>query len=309
MSSAPLPDWRETLIVEAALRSGLLAEFLRPATPEAASDALGLDARASRIVALALSRLGYLEPAGLTELALGARGLALLDEHGAEREEAARVHHAARLIALHLGLGPALAGERQPAPWGDDALPEFIGAMRLSARERVEDLVAALVRPRDGARLLDVGGAPGVDAAALAAAGWDVTVLDLPRAIALVGDRLSEAGVVALAGDATEELPDGPWDAILMGNLLQLLGRADAEGLVGRAAARLAPGGTLAVLGVLRDLSPHGPLFAVTMLLVSEAGDAHDSESLAAWMAAAGLVGVRTVELAGGRMLMLGDRP
>jgi 2-polyprenyl-3-methyl-5-hydroxy-6-metoxy-1,4-benzoquinol methylase len=181
--------------------------------------------------------------------------------------------------------------------------------MRVSASERVDGLVAAVPRPRDGARMLDIGGGPGIDAVGFASAGWDVTVLDLPEVLASEGERLADAGVTCVAGDATEEIPGGPWDGVLIANVLQLLGPDEARALVARAAAELAAGGVMAVLGILRDLSPFGRLFAVGMLLATPRGDTHDSDEVAGWMHAAGLVEVVPRELEGGRWLMIGRAP
>lgn len=308
MSTNAFADWREVLIVDAALRTGLLAAFREPVTPEDAAAPLGLDPRAARIVAVALADLGYLQPAGLRRYAWGEQAVAMLDDAGAERDLAGRLHLTARSIALHLGLADTLRGDRPPPPWTGDhrAMAEFMAAMRAGAGTRSDDLLVALARPHDGARLLDVGGAPGGDAAALAAAGWDVSVLDLPQALEVTGDALRAAGVTPVPGDATEALPEGPWDAVLIANVLQLLGEEQAAGLVARAAAVLAPGGTLAVCGVMRDLSPHGRLFAVQMLLSTDAGDSHDSEAIIGWMQAAGLRDVSADTLANGAAIVRG---
>ena len=53
-------DWRETLIVHAALETGLLQEFAEPSTPEASAARAELDARAARAVATALRAAGVL---------------------------------------------------------------------------------------------------------------------------------------------------------------------------------------------------------------------------------------------------------
>jgi SAM-dependent methyltransferase len=307
MSSAPLPDWREVLIVEASLRTGLLAAFRDPATPAEVAERHDLDPRATRITALALADLGYLAPAGAEELAWADRTVTLLDEWGQERDGAARVHLFARQIALYQRLGDALLGAPPEPPWGDTtALAEFTAAMREVALERVDAFVASLPRPRDGARMLDIGGGPGIDAAAFASAGWAVTVLDLPEVLAGEGARLAEAGIAVVAGDATREVPPGPWDTVLIANVLHLLGREAARALVARAAATLAPGGRLAVLGVLRDLTPNGRLFAVGMLLATAEGDCHDSEEIVGWMTEAGLHEIVPAELGDGRVVLVG---
>lgn len=74
-------------------------------------------------------------------------------------------------------------------------------------------------------------------------------------------DKLVVARTAAAAAGASVEyqlgdrgLPSGPWDAITIVDVLYLLGRERAAGLVEDAAAALAPGGTLVVKEI--DLVP-----------------------------------------------------
>jgi hypothetical protein len=181
--------------------------------------------------------------------------------------------------------------------------------MRQVAAPRAAHTVAALGRPAPGARLLDVGGAPGTYARAFAAAGWDVTVLDLPGTLELGEPDLRAAGIATVPGDATRALPDGPWDAVYLGNLVHLLDPPAAAALVARAGAALAAGGTLAVQEVLGDLSPQGPAFGVMMLVSTPGGDAYPEAAYRDWMAAAGCPVERVVALEEGwHHLLLGRR-
>jgi SAM-dependent methyltransferase len=108
-----------------------------------------------------------------------------------------------------------------------------------------------------------------------------------------------------VAGDATEALPEGPWDAVYLGNVLHLFAPDVAEALVARAAAALAPGGLLAIQEVLGDASPQGPGFGVMMLLSTPGGDAYPRGRYEGWMAAAGCPLERSVSLDGGEHHLL----
>ena len=307
-------DWREALIVLAALETGLLAAFAEPRAPADAAAAAGLDPRAARIVATALVDAGYLEGApGGEALSLTPRGAALLAAPNGDAPDAAGgLHLEARAMRSHLALADSLRTGRpvDDVSAGDPVTTErFMRAMRHVASPRVAASVAAIGPPAAGARLLDVGGAPGTYARALAGAGWDVTVLDLPGALAVGGPGLVDAGVAVVEGDATRALPDGPWDAVYLGNVLHLFDPGTAAGLVARAAAALAPGGLLAVQEVLGDVSPQGPGFGVMMLVSTAAGDAYPEGAYRAWMAAAGCPVERVVPLEEGwHHLMLGRR-
>ena len=229
-------DWREVLIALAAVETGLLAAFAEAREPAGAARAAGLDPRAVRIVATALADLGYLEDGGDGALTLSPRGAALLRPGDDGADVAAGLHLEARAMRSHLALADALRSGRpvHDVSAGDRAtLERFARAMRHIAAPRVAATVAAL-GPGEGRRLLDAGGAPGSYARAFAAAGWEVTVLDLPDPLAAAGDDLRAAGVRAVAGDATRGLPEGPWEAVYLGNLLHLLEPEAAGALVER---------------------------------------------------------------------------
>lgn len=305
-------DWRGVLIAHAALESGLLAGFDPPSAPDDAASATGLDPRAVRITATALVAGGYLEPVDEGRLALTGAGAALLSSPSGDGDPAGDLFLEARAMRSHLRLAETLlTGRPLDDVSGGDRLTRarFMRAMRHIAGPRADESAAALGAPRGEGRLLDVGGAPGTYARRFAAAGWDVTVLDLPETLALGEADLAEAGVATVGGDATRALPEGPWDAIYLGNVVHLFAPGVAADLLRRAGAALAPGGILAVQEVLGDLSPQGPGFGVMMLLSTEGGDAYPEADYRAWMAAAGCPLERTVAIARGwHHLLLGRR-
>lgn len=300
------------LIAHAALESGLLAGFEPPSRPDEAAAATGLDPRAARITATALVAGGYLADAGGGRLALTGEGAALVAPPADGSDPAGELFLEVRSMRSHLRLAETLlTGRPLDDVSGGDPVTRgrFMRAMRAIARARADESAAALGPPRGSGRLLDVGGAPGTYARRFAASGWEVTVLDLPETLALGEADLVEAGIVPVGGDATRALPEGPWDAVYLGNVLHLFAPATAADLVRRAGAALAPGGILAVQEVLGDLSPQGPGFGVMMLLSTQGGDAFPEADYRAWMAAAGCPLERTVAIADGwHHLMLGRR-
>ena len=306
-------DWRRTLLVSAALESGLLAGFAEPRTADEAARAAELDPRAAGIVARALVDAGCLEPAdgGAGALRLAGWGAVLVQSTEGEDLIGALALEA-RAMRSHLALADTLrTGRPQDDVSGGDRVTRerFMRAMRQVAAPRAAATVEALGTPGAGGRLLDIGGAPGTYALAFAAAGWDVTVLDLPGTLELGAPALRAGGVTAVAGDATEALPDGPWDVVYIGNVLHLLGPEQAAGLVARAARALAPAGRLAIQEVLGDLSPQGPSFGVMMLVSTAGGDAYPRAAYEEWMAAAGCPLERVVSLEEGwHHLLLGGR-
>jgi SAM-dependent methyltransferase len=115
--------------------------------------------------------------------------------------------------------------------------------------------VLSRVLPPAPARILDVGGATGVYAAPLAAAGYQVRVIDP------VPDHVTASaalpGVTALQGDA-RELPaeDASADAVLLfGPLYHLLDRADRLTAWREAARVVRPGGVVVGMVISRFAS------------------------------------------------------
>lgn len=302
-------DWRTSLIAHAAVQSGLLAALAAPARPGEAARAAGLDPRAAGIVARALVGAGILEDAGGGAVRLTARGAALADPAG---DAAAELSLDVRAVRSHLRLTEVLLTGEPPddVSGGDRPTRErFQRAMRAIAAPRADESAAALGPPRGDGRLLDVGGAPGTYATRFAAEGWRVTVLDLPETLEIGLPALRASGIDAIGGDATRALPDGPWDAVYLGNVVHLFDQETAAGLLRRAGAALAPGGLLAVQEVVGDRSPQGPGFGVMMLLSSPGGDAWREADLRGWMAAAGCPAERVVPIADGwHHLLIGRR-
>lgn len=305
------PGWREILLLVAADETGLLEAFRTPRSRADAAAACGLDPRATRIVADALAGFGHLRPAGDDALTLTARGLALVDApEDADpmgtlmldaREMAAQVHLAE---VLRTGL------PRDDMSAGDPAVRvRFMRAMRGVAAPRVPLTVAALPVPEGGGRLLDVGGAPGSYAIPLARAGWSVTVADLAETLEATAGLLAAEGVTAAAGDVTRALPEGPWDAVYLGNVVHLFGPEEARALVVRAGEALAPGGRLAVQEVATGLADTAPGFGVTMLMGTPAGEAYSRDDYARWMVEAGCPMHTVVAVQpGAHHLMIGTR-
>jgi 16S rRNA (cytosine967-C5)-methyltransferase len=87
----------------------------------------------------------------------------------------------------------------------------------------VQDLAASipvhLLGPGEGRRALDLCAAPGGKTLQLAAAGWDVTALDISqRRLERLRENLARTGLAAriVVADALEWEPDAPFDAVLL---------------------------------------------------------------------------------------------
>jgi hypothetical protein len=140
--SGQIADWRATLVIAAALETGLLARFSASSRPDQAAADAGLDPRAARIVAGALRRFGVLEDAGDGALRLTARGRELTAPPGADSDPAGEIHLEARSVRSHLALADALRTGRaqDDVSSGDRAIRDrFMRAMRHIASETPVD--------------------------------------------------------------------------------------------------------------------------------------------------------------------------
>jgi C-methyltransferase len=124
------------------------------------------------------------------------------------------------------------------------------------------------------------------------------TLVDRADVLELARQRLRDhAGRVDLVpGDLLEMDLGGPYQLVLLCNVLHLYGEEACRALLLRSAAALAPSGELVVkdLLVLPDRSgpESGLLFTLNMALYTTEGSVHDPDALAIWMRQAGLTSI-----------------
>jgi predicted O-methyltransferase YrrM len=208
--------------------------------------------------------------------------------------------------------------ERPGDEAGERRTEAFIAAMHYGASRRAERLVAML--ELDGvARVLDVGGGSGAYAMAFVRAreGLTATVVDLPRVTPLTRRYVAEAGLSqkteVVERDAVDEaLPRG-YDLVFMSQLLHSNSPKENVALIANGAASLNAGGRLVVQDFVVDEGRAGPpaavIFALNMLVATEAGDTYTESEIRGWMAAAGLADVERVDTDYETTLMIGRNP
>jgi SAM-dependent methyltransferase len=104
---------------------------------------------------------------------------------------------------------------------------------------------------------LDLGCGEGADAVWLATRGWQVTAVDISGvALARAAEHAAAAGVTIdfQRHDLQESFPEGAWD-LVSAQFLHFWEEFDREKILRRAAAAVAPGGTLLIEGHM----DHGP--------------------------------------------------
>jgi 2-polyprenyl-3-methyl-5-hydroxy-6-metoxy-1,4-benzoquinol methylase len=151
------------------------------------------------------------------------------------------------------------------------------------------------------AAVLDVGGGHGRYARVFADAGHTATVFDLPHVVRLARKRHGEA-LRFLEGDFHRvDSFGGPYDLILICNVVHGEEASANASLVARAARSLRAGGRLAIRDMFLDEQGRDPqsavFFGVTMLLYTEHGTSPTVRQAREWLGQAGLVDVRLVVL------------
>jgi SAM-dependent methyltransferase len=312
--------YQESRILLTALELDVFTAVGAGAPAAAVARRCGTDPRATALLLNALVALGYLVLRGESyeNTAVSSRHLTA---DGADDARAA-LRHNLSLWETWSGLTGAVRtglpaprrgmGEREDA-W---TVP-FIAAMHRTAAARapqvVEALGAAAVR-----RVLDVGGGSGAYAIAFARANpaLEAVVLDLPTVLPITEGHIAEAGlegrVTTRAGDLRSGDLGSGYDLVFMSSICHMLGPDGNRDLIARAARALGAGGRVAIQDFILDPDRAGPrhaaLFAINMLVGTDAGSTYTEEEYASWLGAAGLVQVRRIPLAGPAALMLGVR-
>ena len=283
---------------------------------------LGVDARALELLMNALVALGLLEKTdgGFRNAPVAA---AHLTGDGYRGHIFRHVHHCwdswNDLAGVLRRGGPDLVREsvilHDEQEWNRD----FIRGMDDVTRELAPQVVAQFDLG-SARRLLDIGGGPGTYAQAFLDAHpqlAEVTIFDLPLALAVAAERLENFGrradVRFLAGDFHHDPFGNGYDAVWISQVLHSQNEAGCRRLIDKAAAALTPGGRLFVHEFLLDDSRSQPLaaalFAVHMLVMTAGGRAYSGAEVAGWLRECGLVNIEIRKVSDDTGVVQGCKP
>jgi precorrin-6B methylase 2 len=256
-----------------------------PLTAEQLAVTLEADRRATRILADALTALGILEKRD--SLYSPAPGVVeTLTAEGADSVLPMLCHQAnclrswARIAATVKTGRPAEDTTSIRGAEADQAA--FIEAMEVASRRAAAKVVASLA-PLSFHHLLDVGGGPATWTIAFlrAVPGARATIYDLPEVIPRSHRHLEAAGLAdrvdLVAGDFYTDaaLPAGA-DLAWVSAVVHQNSREQNRELFAKVYSALAPGGQLMLRDIVMDDAhtspPAGALFAINMLVRTEAG-------------------------------------
>lgn len=182
--------------------------------------------------------------------------------------------------------------------WVDFATHTTFGTVR--AAELLADVLEPWAKERTGLRVLDAGCGHGLTGYTLARRLPDarITSQDWPTVLEVADGHARRLGVrdrvELLPGDVFDVPLDGPYNVVVVGNLLFHFPPERAAALMKRLAGVLAPGGRLVVLGFTTGDrppadEPHAHLLGLLMLSWTAGGELHSTEAHRAMLAEAGL--------------------
>ncbi|MDB5292780.1 MAG: aziB2 [Phycisphaerales bacterium] len=195
----------------------------------------------------------------------------------------------------------------------EDIFPMSYDAARALAAELH---VAQATRPLS---VLDLAAGSGVWSVALAEASRHVhvTAIDWPAVLPATRKVAQRHGVIDRFRFVPGDLMDADFGRdhhiATLGHILHSEGEARSRRLLQKTFDALAPGGTVAIAEFIADEDRTGPpsalIFAVTMLVNTDAGDTFTFGEIAAWLRDAGFAGVREFDAPGPSPLILATKP
>ncbi|HWF98193.1 MAG TPA: methyltransferase [Steroidobacteraceae bacterium] len=201
---------------------------------------------------------------------------------------------------------PEVIGSGKPARRVGDQqaaeafFPALVQALHVVHREPSRRAAAALTAGgKRGLRVLDVASGSGIWGIAIAEADPEarVTAQDFPGLLPVTRRYAERHGVAGrfdyLGGDLKQvAFPAAAYDLALLGNIVHSEGEAASRALFARLRPALRPGGRIAIIDMIPNDERTGPpyplIFALNMLLNTEAGDTYTRAQYADWLAAAG---------------------
>ena len=200
---------------------------------------------------------------------------------------------------------------------GEDWTQAFIAAMHRNAAERAAQVVQA-VGTEGVERLLDVGGGSGAYSIAFARASakLQAELLDLETVLPIAQGHIEKAGLAGRIKTGAGDLRSGTlgegFDLVFVSAICHMLSPEENWDLLKRCHAALALQGRIVIQDFILEADKTAPksaaLFALNMLVGTEAGSSYSEEEYSSWLREAGFQDVRRVRLAGPSGLMLGTR-
>ncbi|MDR3717167.1 MAG: methyltransferase [Bryobacteraceae bacterium] len=212
--------------------------------------------------------------------------------------------------------GTAVQGD-EIAARGEDWTEAFIAAMHRNASERAP-LVVRAAGAEKVRRMLDVGGGSGAYSIAFARANASLRadILDLATVEPIAMRHIREAGVEDRVRVRAGDLRDGHfgdgYDLVFISAICHMLSPEENLKLFRHSREALAEGGRIVIQDFILEPDKTSPrfaaLFALNMLVGTQAGSSYSEPEYSAWLAEAGFREIRHIRLPGPTGLMIASK-
>jgi SAM-dependent methyltransferase len=271
---------------------------------------ISADPRATEILLDAVTSVGLLKKSGGKYRNSGTAGMFLVKDSHLYQGDMLR--HADGLWKSWSGLDEVVKTGLPNRSGGRD-YGSFIRAMHNNAVIRAKEAIQA-IDLKGVKRALDLGGGPGTYSMELARKGIDVTLFDLPEAITIAKEIVSEQGIDNIrfaAGDFHSDDIGAGYDLVFISQIVHSLSIGESLALIAKARDALGPKGRIVIHEFLlekdRAHPVPGALFSVNMLVNTAAGRSYTIREMRGWLAKAGFRGIRTKTL-GETVMVTGKR-
>jgi len=187
-----------------------------------------------------------------------------------------------------------------PSRSGGRDYGSFIRAMHNNAMPRAKAVVSA-IDLKGVKRALDLGGGPGTYSMELASRKIEVTLFDLPEAVAIAKELATGRGIDNinfLAGDFHSDDIGKGYDLVYISQIVHSLSIEESLVLITKAREALNPKGRIVIHEFLLEKDRAHPvpaaLFSVNMLVNTAAGRSYTVQEMKGWLTKAGFKAVRT---------------
>lgn len=300
-------DWKELLVISAALKTGLLQSIaVKKQSADELADEHGYDLRAVEIVMEALREIG-LVGRSRSHYELREPAKVYVDKTHPDYK-AGSLLHSSRLIENWANLDEAIrTGKSQTRRRSENELESFAMAMDEFSRVKAPQVCSFIKKERPhGKTALDLGGALGTYSKELLKKGFEVTLLDTQGLTEMAKVHLKDTSVKILAGDFNERLPNEKFDVILLSNITHIYKPEKNEALLSRVEKHLSPGGMIAIVDLIRGKSKGAAMFGVNMLVHTAGGGTWTLPQYEKWLRHAGLklISVKDLKNADQKLLL-----
>ena len=193
----------------------------------------------------------------------------------------------------------------------------FINAMHARAKNLAPE-VAGKLDLQNVHKVLDIGGGSGIFSMAVTDRGKNIqaTVFDLPNVIPITREFIEKEGytekIDTREGSFREKLPDEAYDMVLLSAIIHMNSFEQNNDLIEKCSRVLKPGGQLVIQDFIMNDSrtepQSGALFALNMLVGTEAGDTYTEAEISSWFLHNGIETHKRIAMKNGSSLLIGRK-